>query len=193
MGLKPEADDSTEDLCVLNDVCFYDIPARRWMSPSWSLNENPSIPPPKPRYAHLSSISRDKLFIIGGQDLDSVWLDDVYVYDLVTRTWILRREYPRHCGTYRSVAVSADLRVHLPQEEVRNHSPRPEGPLFRAGKSQSSAPPSLTSRDSLIHLPYSTQPTDDFPNEIFLYSNYNVSNLLTCSNLSELIVELPVH
>lgn len=178
MGLKPEADDNTEDLCVLNDVCFYDIPARRWMPPSWSLNENSIIPPPKPRYAHLSSISRDKLFIIGGQDLDSVWLDDVYIYDLATRTWILRRDYPRHCGTYRSVAVSADLRVHLPQEEARNHSPRPEGPLFRAGKSQSSAPSSLTSRDSLIHLPYSTQPTDDFPNEIFLYSNYNVSNQL---------------
>lgn len=177
MGLKPEADDSTEDLCVLNDVCFYDIPARRWMSPSWSLNENPIILPPKPRYAHLSSISRDKLFIIGGQDLDSVWLDDVYIYDLATRTWILKRDYPRHCGTYRSVAVSADLRVHLPQEEVRNHSPRPEGPLFRAGKSQSSAPPSLTSRDSLIHLPYSTQPTDDFPNEIFLYSNYNFTDV----------------
>jgi hypothetical protein len=66
------------------------------------------------------------------------------------------------------------LRIHLPQEEAR-HSPGPEGPLFRVGKSLSSAPTS--SRDSLIHLPYSTQPTDDFPNEIFLYSNYNVSKL----------------
>ena len=186
MGLKPEADDSTEDqdLCVLNDVCFYDISARRWMPPSWSLNENPLIPPPKPRYAHLSSISRDKLFIIGGQDLESVWLDDVYIYDLGARNWILKREYPRHCGTYRSVAVSADLRIHLPQEEVRNVSPGSEGPLFRAGKSHSSAPTPTTSRDSLIHLPYSTQPTDDFPNDIYLYSNYNVSNLLACSDIS---------
>jgi hypothetical protein len=186
MGLKPEADDSTEDqdLCVLNDVCFYDISARRWMPPSWSLNENPLIPPPKPRYAHLSSISRDKLFIIGGQDLESVWLDDVYIYDLGARNWILKREYPRHCGTYRSVAVSADLRIHLPQEDVRNVSPGSDGPLFRAGKSQSSAQTPTTSRDSLIHLPYSTQPTDDFPNDIYLYSNYNVSNLLACSNIS---------
>ncbi len=168
MGLKPEVDDSTEDLCVLNDVCFYDIPARRWMPPSWSLNENPIIPPPKPRYAHLSSISRDKLFIIGGQDLESVWLDDVYIYDLVTRTWILKRDYPR------------------------NKSPRADGPLFHAGKSQSSSPPSLTSRDSLIHLPYSTQPTDDFPNEIFLYSNYNVRNNPASSNLCSLW-SFPVH
>lgn len=173
MGLKPEADDNTEDLCVLNDVCFYDIPARRWMPPSWSINENPLVPPPKPRYAHLSSVSGDRLFIIGGQDLDSVWLDDVYIYDLSSRTWILKRGYPRHCGTYRSVAVSADLRVHLPQEEDRNTSPGHGTPLFSAGKSP--APTSLTSRDALIHLPYSSQPTDEFPNEIFLYSNYNVS------------------
>lgn len=193
MGLKSEADDSTEDLCVLNDVRFYDIPARRWVQPSWSLNENPIIPLPKPRYAHLSSVSGDRLFIIGGQDLDSVWLDDVYIYDLKARTWVLKRDYPRHCGTYRSVAVSADLRVHLPHEEDRHSSPSPGRPLFRAGKSPSPAPTSLTSRDTLIHLPYSTQSTEDFPNEIFLYSNYNVSKLGAClfSFKHSLILGLP--
>ncbi|KAH9065458.1 hypothetical protein EDB87DRAFT_1750446 [Lactarius vividus] len=175
MGLKPEADEGTEDLCVLNDVCFYDIPARRWMPPSWSLKENPVIPLPKPRYAHLSSVSGDRLFVIGGQDLDSVWLDDVYIYDLPTRTWVLRRDYPRHCGTYRSVAVSADLRVHLPQQVSRNHSP-PGKPLFRTGQ-QILVPTSLTSRDTLIHLPYSAQSTDDSPNEIYLYSNYNFTDV----------------
>jgi leucine-zipper-like transcriptional regulator 1 len=182
MGLKPEVDDSTEDLCVLNDVCFYDIPAKRWMSPSWSFKDNPLVPPPKPRYAHLSSVSGDRLFIIGGQDLDSAWLDDVYIYDLSSRSWALRRDYPRHCGTYRSVAVSADLRVHLPQEEARNPSPSaaPGRPLFHAGQASSSAPTASTSRDNLIHLPYSAQPTYDFPNEIFLYSNYNVSNFFLC-------------
>ncbi len=177
MGLKPEAEEGTEELCVLNDVCFYDIPARRWMPPSWSLQEHPFVPLPKPRYAHLSSVSGDKLFIIGGQDLDSVWLDDVYIYDLPAKTWVLRRDYPRHCGTYRSVAVSADLRVHLPHEGPRNHSPGPGKPLFRTGQ-QTSAPASLTSRDTLIHLPYSAQATDDFPNDIYLYSNYNVSQLI---------------
>jgi leucine-zipper-like transcriptional regulator 1 len=185
MGLKPEADDSTEDLCVLNDVCFYDIPAKRWMSPSWSLQDNPLVPSPKPRYAHLSSVSGDRLFIIGGQDLDSVWLDDVYIYDLNARTWALRRDYPRHCGTYRSVAVSADLRVHFPQQETRNPSPSaaPSRPLFHAGQASSSPPNALTSRDNPIHLPYSAQPTDDFPNEIFLYSNYNVSKFFPSFHL----------
>jgi hypothetical protein len=68
------------------------------------------------------------------------------------------------------------LRVHLPQEEARTPSPGHRAPLFRAGKSP--APMSLTSRNTLIHLPYSMQATDDFPNEIFLYSNYNVSKFL---------------
>ena len=180
MGLKPEAEEGTEDLCVLNDVCFYDIPARRWMPPSWSLKENPLVPLPKPRYAHLSSVSGDRLFIIGGQDLDSVWLDDVYIYDLPARTWVLRRDYPRHCGTYRSVAVSADLRVHLPQDSSRNHPPSPGRPLFRTGQQSlaPTVPTSLTPRDTLIHLPYSAQSTSDFPDEIYLYSNYNVSQLV---------------
>ncbi|KAF8258210.1 galactose oxidase [Lactarius quietus] len=177
MGLKPEADEGAEDLCVLNDVCFYDIPAKRWMPPSWSLKENPLISLPKPRYAHLSSVSGDRLFIIGGQDLDSVWLDDVYIYDLPARTWVLRRDYPRHCGTYRSVAVSADLRVHLPQEVSRNHSPTHGKPLFRTSQ-QTLAPTSHTPpRDTHIHLPYSAQSTDDFPNEIYLYSNYNFTDV----------------
>jgi len=145
------------------------------MPPSWSLNENPAIPLPKPRYAHLSSVSGNRLFIIGGQDLDSVWLDDVYIYDLNSRTWVLKRDYPRHCGTYRSVAVSAGLRVHQPQDDARNPSPARVKPLFHTGKSPSGASTSQTSRDSLIHLPYSTPPTDEFPNEIYLYSNYNVS------------------
>ena len=176
MGLKPGADDNTEDLCALNDVCFYDILARRWMPPSWSNNGNPLTPFPQPRYAHLSCVSGDKLFIIGGQNLENVWIEDVYIYDLGSRTWILKRDYPHHRGIYRSVAVSADLGVHLPREESRDTPPGHVAPRFRAEKSPVTT--SLTSRDP-IHLPYSTQSTDDdFPNEIFLYSNYNVSNFL---------------
>jgi hypothetical protein len=65
------------------------------------------------------------------------------------------------------------LRVHLPHEVSRNTSPSHRAPRFRAGKSSISL--SLISRDTFIHLPYSIQPTDDFPGEIFLYSNYDVS------------------
>ena len=93
------------------------------MPPSWSIGEISLVPPPQPRYAHLSCVSGDRLFIIGGQNLDNSWLNDVCIYDLRSRTWILKRDYPHDRGVYRSVAVSANSRVHLPQEVSRNTFP----------------------------------------------------------------------
>lgn len=168
-----------DDLCVLNDVRFFDLATRRWLPSSSSDRGMPDMSDylvPRARYAHLSSVTADRLFIIGGQDFFNVWLDDVYVYDLLGKAWVQRRDYPRHCGTYRSVAVSGELRVRLPHEESRSQTPStigPPGARFRADK----IPPSsheFTSSESLVHLPYSTTPTEDYPNDIYLYSNYNV-------------------
>lgn len=174
-----------DDLCVLNDVRFYDLSTMHWLPASAtngaSLDSNAEMLVPKPRYAHLSSVTADRLFIIGGQDLSNVWLDDVYVYDLLGKAWVQRRSFPHHCGTYRSVAVSSNLRVRLPQEEVRpadmNTTLGPPGARFRPDNSAPSAQ-NFTSPDSFIHMPYSAPPTDDYPNDIYLYSNYNVSHHL---------------
>jgi hypothetical protein len=164
------ADQAQESLCVLNDVCFYSLTQSRWL-PAGDRPHSPSPESliPRARYAHLSSVSSDMLFIIGGQDLGNGWLDDIHVYDLASRSWVHRSDYPRHCGTYRSVALSSNLRVRNPNDE-----PAPEPvPRFREDTDPSVLP--ITSADSLIQLPYSTAPTPDFPSEIFLYSNYNVS------------------
>ena len=60
---------SPEDLCVLNDVRFFNLATKRWL-PAALTNGATDLPPvPKARYAHLSSITADRLFIIGGQDL----------------------------------------------------------------------------------------------------------------------------
>ena len=177
MGNTPNSS-NTEDLCVLNDIRFLDLSTMRWLPASSTNVLFPDAPAdalvPKPRYAHLSSVTADRLFIIGGQDLSNVWLDDVYVYDLLGKAWVQRRNFPHHCGTYRSVAVSANLRVRLPHEESNNPtilgSP---GTRFRSDKSSPSSQ-DFTPTESLVHLPYSASPTDDFPNDIYLYSNYNV-------------------
>jgi hypothetical protein len=176
-----------DDLCVLNDVRFYDLSTMHWLPASAtngiSLDPNTEMLVPKPRYAHLSSVTADRLFIIGGQDLSNVWLDDVYVYDLLGKAWVQRRSFPHHCGTYRSVAVSSNLRVRLPQEEDRpadmNTMLGSPGARFRPDNSLPSAQ-SFTSPDSFIHMPYSAPPTDDHPNDIYLYSNYNVSHHTSC-------------
>ena len=164
---------SPDDLCVLNDVRFFDLATLRWLPSSSSNRGVPDTVIPRARYAHLSSVTGDRLFIIGGQDFYNVWLDDVYIYDLLGKAWVQRRDYPRHCGTYRSVAVAGDLRVRLPQEEQTPSKLGPPGARFRADK----IPPStreFTSSESLVNLPYSTAPTEDYPSDIYLYSNYTV-------------------
>src|SRR5882762_2141435 len=173
---------SPEDLCVLNDVRFFNLATNRWL-PAASTNSASDSPPdarvPKARYAHLSSITSDRLFIIGGQDLSNIWLDDVHVYDLLGKMWVEQRSYPRHVGTYRSIAVAADQRVRLPQEELRgSQSTSPLGPPGTRFRSDNVPPSSteFTHTESLLHLPYSAPATDDYPNDIYLYSNYNVSD-----------------
>lgn len=179
-GMSNQPDSPNPDeLCVLNDVRFFDLSTRHWLPPIQA-----PVPPgnesliPRSRYAHLSSITADRLFIIGGQDFYNTWLDDVCVYDLPGKAWVQRREYPRHCGTYRSVAVASNHVVRLPQEEhARKPSSilGPSGSRFRDEKTIP-APPGLegTPPDSMVHLPYSTTPSEDHPANIYLYSNYNV-------------------
>jgi hypothetical protein len=168
-----------EELCVLNDVRFFDLNTRHWLPQSQFPAPVSDNFVPRARYAHLSSVSADRLFVIGGQDFYNTWLDDICVYDLLGKTWIQQRDYPRHCGTYRSVAVSSPLCVRLPQEEAQtSQTPtilRPPGSRFRENDPANSA--DFTPSDSLTHLPYSAAPTDDHPADIFLYSNYNFTDV----------------
>jgi leucine-zipper-like transcriptional regulator 1 len=191
MGNNLDSDDP-DDLRVLNDVRFFNISSGRWTPSPSSASQAPESLVPKPRYAHLSSVTSNRLFIIGGQDLSNAWLDDIYVYDLLGKAWVQRKSCSRHCGTYRSIAVSSDKCTRLPQEErLASRSPSrlgPPGTRFKSGKNSPHSS-NYTSSESLIHLPYTAEPTEEYPNNIYLYSNYNVSCLhsgyrflLTCSN-----------
>ncbi|KDR82671.1 hypothetical protein GALMADRAFT_220660 [Galerina marginata CBS 339.88] len=180
-GMSNQPDSMNPDeLCVLNDVRFYNFATRRWLAAS--------PPPPEPdpflpraRYAHLSSVTADRLFIIGGQDFFNTWLDDVCVFDLVTKTWVQRRDYPRHCGTYRSVAVSSNTVVRSPQDEMQaslsSSTLGPAGSRFKSSKSTSSAIDDVTPPENMTHLQYSSPPTEDHPSDIYLYSNYNFTDV----------------
>ncbi|KZS99500.1 uncharacterized protein LAESUDRAFT_667897, partial [Laetiporus sulphureus 93-53] len=52
----------------------------------------------------------------------------------------------------------------------------PPGTRFKVNKA---APPTaqITQSDSLVHLPYSAPPTDEYPCDIFLFSNYNFTDV----------------
>ncbi|KAG8899120.1 hypothetical protein FRB99_006910 [Tulasnella sp. 403] len=179
-GMGYVAPDSDE-LCVLNDVRLFDLKTMKWRPPT----QQTTLPPdnnslvPRARYAHLSSITSDRLFIIGGQDMTNVWLDDIHVFDLIEMAWVQRQDYPRHCGTYRSVAVASRLRVRLPMEERRGDNMGllgPPGSRFRV-EGVTAASPTRVISDKIHHLPYSADPTPDFPNDILLYSNYNFTDV----------------
>lgn len=73
----------TDSLTVLSDVWVFDCTARQWL-PQASLSIGiglgiESVPEvrqdaamlPQARYAHLSSVSRGKLLIVGGQHVDN--------------------------------------------------------------------------------------------------------------------------
>ncbi|EJD45720.1 galactose oxidase [Auricularia subglabra TFB-10046 SS5] len=176
MGYKAGAL-SVDDYCVLDDVRYYDISRARWLAATPT--SDASIPfIPRARYAHLSSVSGSRLFIIGGQDLSNVWLDDIHVFDLTIQQWVHRRAYPRHCGTYRSVAVSSPWRVRQPQSEQGIHLSGQAGTRFRNPNAPvSQDQPACTSTEQLNHLPYSATPTPEFPSEVLLYSNYNFTDV----------------
>ncbi|KAJ7677496.1 hypothetical protein B0H17DRAFT_944861 [Mycena rosella] len=177
-GMSNEPDSPNPDeLCVLNDVRFFDIASRHWLPPSRLATPENLLP--RARYAQLSSVTGDRLFIIGGQDFYNTWLDDVCVYDLLAKTWSEKRDYPRHCGSYRSVAVSSNQCVRFPKEEMRaSQAPSSLGPVgTRFQPNDVPKGEDLTSSESLSHLPYSAAPSDEHPSDIYLYSNYNFTDV----------------
>ncbi|CCM05802.1 uncharacterized protein FIBRA_08036 [Fibroporia radiculosa] len=179
-SIKPQSE-AIEALCVLNDIRMFDITTGHWLPSSITTSEtSPLSFIPTARFAHLSSVSADRLYIIGGQDLALDLLDDLYIYDLAAKVWLQRREYSRHCSTYRSVAVTPDVHVHLPQEESSSTS-SPTSDIGIAGtrfKVNGAAPtPSVTRPDSLVHLPYSKALTSDHPCDIFVFSNHNFTDV----------------
>ncbi|KAF7298866.1 hypothetical protein MIND_00834400 [Mycena indigotica] len=177
-GMSNEPDSPNPDeLCVLNDVRFFDIASRHWLPQSRLATPENLIP--RARYAQLSSVTGDRLFIIGGQDFYNTWLDDICVYDLLAKTWSEKRDYPRHCGSYRSVAVSSNMCVRFPKEELwTSKLPNPLGPSGSRFQTPNSPPTDdTTGSESLSHLPYSAPPDDEHPSDIYLYSNYNFTDV----------------
>lgn len=179
---------------VLHDVRFFSLAERRWLDPSVSSptpSSDPTLPSssnplaPRPRFAHLSTVASSKLFILGGQDMANEWLDDIHVFDLSSRTWIAHVSYPRNCGTYRSAVVAPEHVVRDPAAEGVPTT-RPES-VFKnytharrsdAGDTSSvMAPhPLQANSDQIVHMPYSAEPTPEYPAHLYIYSNWNVSS-----------------
>lgn len=167
-----------DNLCVLNDICIFDTVSRRWCTPSQPATQATA---PRPRYAHLSSVSGDKLFIIGGLDLHNAGLTDVCVYDFLANTWSENRDYPRHCSFHGSVAVASNQRVCFPQDDGRLSpipTPRDRDGAAAPFRKSDAILEDLEPTASFTNLPYSSAADAENPSYIYLYSNSKVPEIL---------------
>jgi hypothetical protein len=141
---------SSDGLCVLDDVSVLDIETMCWIKPTIQ----PSLYSPQSRYAHLSAVTDDsKLVVLGGQDLDNNYLDELNVLNLKTWEWEQVKAFEKHVGAYRSIAVTAPPGTRLPTQEDHTVEDMQED-IVR---------PSLQSMDDL--------------NPIYLYTNYNFADV----------------
>ncbi|KAJ2500412.1 hypothetical protein GGH96_002740 [Coemansia sp. RSA 1972] len=61
---------------------------------------------PSARYAHLSTLLGSRLLVVGGQDLEEQYVEELNVFDLQLGRWVLRSPFPRAVGLYRSFIAS---------------------------------------------------------------------------------------
>ncbi|KAF9974657.1 hypothetical protein BGZ73_001880 [Actinomortierella ambigua] len=102
-GMGPTSGASTgQDLVVFDDINVLDLELLQWRQ----IRIPSSNHAPKPRYAHLSSISGNKLVVIGGQDIANQYIEEINVLDLDSWQWVASMPFEKHCGSYRSIAVS---------------------------------------------------------------------------------------
>ncbi|KAG0234118.1 hypothetical protein BGX31_004670 [Mortierella sp. GBA43] len=147
MGPAAIAGEDQQDLVVFSDINVLDLELLQWRQ----VRIPSSSHAPKPRYAHLSSISGSKLVIIGGQDIANKYIEEINVLDLDSWQWVASMPFDKHCGSYRSIAVS--------------------------GSGQGSAIPQIGSELDPSLVPSSPAPTDGFPTSYLRMSTNSNSSL----------------
>ncbi|KAF9335674.1 hypothetical protein BG006_010928 [Podila minutissima] len=104
-GMGPSSTNASadgQDLIVFDDIKVLDLELLQWRQ----VRIPTSAHSPKPRYAHLSSISGNKLVVVGGQDIANQYIEEINVLDLDSWQWVSSMPFEKHCGSYRSIAVS---------------------------------------------------------------------------------------
>jgi leucine-zipper-like transcriptional regulator 1 len=110
-GLSPASEEGGRERC-LDDLAIFDLTKREWRIPKFP--DGLQVPPK--RYAHVATISRDRLVIVGGELRSNGMksspenLLDLHVFDIPTETWVHSRAFGTqedHIGYYRSVMATA--------------------------------------------------------------------------------------
>ncbi|RYE93375.1 MAG: hypothetical protein EOO77_45585, partial [Oxalobacteraceae bacterium] len=193
----------SDQLCVLGDVAIFDTRKLLWRTYPSPIQG--SAPIPRPRYAHLSTITSHDLIIVGGQDIGNDYLEDAATFDLRNFCWKSIHPLAKQCGAYRSLLVTADharntrepstvdveLQAALTNEiSTTSVSPISSGGSFSHAESmRSGSASSDTRRPSVISSLCSAQSQqnstheldtprrEDPPSSMYLYSNFNFTDV----------------
>ncbi|KAG4302752.1 hypothetical protein PCANB_000982 [Pneumocystis canis] len=198
IGLSKDPDNQH---CVLDDIAIFDLQFRKWKKVSLS----PSLYIPKPRYAHLSVVNMHYLMIIGGQDLENNYIEEINYFDMNTCTWTYTFSFNKHCGLYRSIALCkpetfSECALNLEKNMfVSETTPSTQGSPFSSRKKSMSVSESnkrlsgygeslnssyhsnhrksvdITQKPDIEFISFYHQHSADNP--VYIYSNYNFRNL----------------
>ncbi|CAO3607922.1 unnamed protein product [Mucor fragilis] len=166
---------SSEGLCVLDDVAVLDIDTMCWKKQIIQ----PSLYSPQARYAHLSSIAEDKLLIVGGQDLDNNYLDEMNVLNLKTWEWEQVKAFEKHVGAYRSIAVTAPPGTRFPSSAsmVQQHDDTTDENPGSHNESSNTASDDVRVTSLRQFSTTSLQSVGDEASPVYLYTNYNFADV----------------
>ncbi|KAI8091083.1 uncharacterized protein B0P05DRAFT_602271 [Gilbertella persicaria] len=145
-------------LAVLDDVAILDIETMCWKRPTIQ----PSLYSPQSRYAHLSAVIEDKLVVMGGQDIQNNYLDEINVLNLRTFEWEQVKTLEKHVGAYRSIAVTAPTSARFPIQ------PQHED----ISTEETATDPADTNGQRAINVQ-----SEEDASPIYLYTNYNFSDV----------------
>lgn len=171
---------SSEDgLCALDDVCVFDVAKMEWRYGSIA----PTLYNARARYAHLSSVSGNLLVIVGGQDMNNQYIPEINVFNIEKWEWIQVRPLSKQCGAYRSVCVSAELPAGMLEGDAAATGDYgfEEATTPTSGKRQDSLKSGTASDASanyrMSYTPVAPSAQKDPHSPIFLYSNYNFTDV----------------
>ncbi|KAI9502015.1 hypothetical protein BX070DRAFT_193794, partial [Coemansia spiralis] len=157
-GMGLDVDNDTAHMraskTLLGDIAIFDTREEHWQNaPSSADDGQANNQSPSPRYAHLATLFGNRLLIIGGQDLEEQYVEELNVFDLQLGRWIMRSPFPRAVGLYRSFIGSvpatgttllySNYSFASVKRALYSLSPPPDCTLNEISESLSGEPPGL--------------------------------------------------
>lgn len=112
MGYSTFVDSSPSPTLVgLSDLYFFHIPSSTWRLPNSPSPSSLAFAPIQ-RYAHISAVTANRLVVVGGQDVNAEYVQDIGVFDLQREEWIASQGMEggivEERGMYRSACVAGE-------------------------------------------------------------------------------------